>query len=77
MGWHVQYSTNLQRCLLAQFRNPTDSAMRLLLSLWVGLLAGMRPLPATEAAQPVQAALNANTFLRHSQGRAPRNEKFT
>ena len=40
-GWPMQYLVNLQRCLLAQLRNPTDSAMRLLISMWVGLLAGV------------------------------------
>ena len=39
-SWWTQYWWLLKRSLLAQLRNPTDVTSRLLLSCWIGLLAG-------------------------------------
>ena len=39
-SWRVQFTVNLQRCMLAQLRNPCDAAMRLIVSMWVGLIIG-------------------------------------
>ena len=39
-SWGTQYGVLLKRSLLAQLRNPTDTTARLLLSAWVGVLAG-------------------------------------
>ena len=39
-SWGTQYGVLLKRSLLAQLRNPTDTTARLLLSIWVGMLAG-------------------------------------
>ena len=39
-SWRVQYTVNLQRCMLAQLRNPCDAAMRLIVCMWVGLVIG-------------------------------------
>ena len=39
-SWCTQFQVLLQRSLLAQLRNPTDVSARLLLSCWVGLVAG-------------------------------------
>ncbi len=39
-SWWTQYWWLLKRSLVAQLRNPTDVTSRLLLSCWIGLLAG-------------------------------------
>lgn len=39
-SWETQFNVLLKRSLLAQLRNPTDTTSRLLLSVWVGMLAG-------------------------------------
>ena len=54
VGWARQYRVNLQRCFIAQIRNPTDACMRLLISTWVGLFAG--------AALDLIAALDPGTL---------------
>ena len=38
--WHRQFWVLLRRAFLAQIRNPTDTASRLLLATWIGLLTG-------------------------------------
>ena len=48
VGWPRQFKVNLQRCFLAQIRNPTDACMRLLISTWVGLFAGESSLIADQ-----------------------------
>ena len=42
-SWGTQFWWLLKRSLVAQLRNPTDVTSRLLLSCWIGLLAGARP----------------------------------
>ena len=39
-SWWTQFWWLLKRSLIAQLRNPTDVTSRLLLSCWIGLLAG-------------------------------------
>ena len=39
-SWGAQFSVLFRRSVLAQLRNPTDATSRLLLSCWVGILAG-------------------------------------
>ncbi|CAL5218719.1 g432 [Coccomyxa viridis] len=41
VSWWTQYWWLLKRSLVAQLRNPTDVTSRLLLSCWIGLLAGL------------------------------------
>jgi ABC-type multidrug transport system ATPase subunit len=38
--WHKQFRVLLHRAFLSQIRNPTDTASRLLLATWIGLLTG-------------------------------------
>ena len=38
--WWTQFAWLLRRSLVSQLRNPTDVTSRLLLSAWIGLLAG-------------------------------------
>lgn len=38
--WHKQFVVLLRRAFLTQTRNPTDTASRLLLATWIGLLTG-------------------------------------
>ncbi|KAK9802008.1 hypothetical protein WJX73_010401 [Symbiochloris irregularis] len=40
-NWFTQVGVLFKRSLLAQMRNPTDASSRLLLSVWVGILAGL------------------------------------
>ncbi|CAK0773849.1 hypothetical protein CVIRNUC_004108 [Coccomyxa viridis] len=40
VGWWTQFAWLLRRSLVSQLRNPTDVTSRLLLSAWIGLLAG-------------------------------------
>ena len=40
-SWWRQFMTLLWRSLLNQLRNPTDTSSRLLMSTWVGTLAGL------------------------------------
>jgi hypothetical protein len=40
-GWLTQFQVLLHRAFVAQLRNPTDVTSRLLLSVWVGILAGV------------------------------------
>ena len=42
-SWGTQFWWLLKRSLVAQLRNPTDITSRLLLSCWIGLLAGAHP----------------------------------
>jgi hypothetical protein len=42
-SWGTQFWWLLQRSLVTQLRNPTDVTSRLLLSCWIGLLAGAGP----------------------------------
>ncbi len=44
-SWLTQFRVLLNRAMLAQLRNPTDTTSRLFLSTWVGCLAGARPPP--------------------------------
>jgi hypothetical protein len=39
-SWQRQITILLRRCLLEQLRNPFDTALRLLLSCWIGILTG-------------------------------------
>lgn len=39
-SWWTQFRVLLKRALLGQLRNPTDASCRLLMSCWVGTLAG-------------------------------------
>ncbi len=43
-SWWTQFWWLLKRSLIAQLRNPTDVTSRLLLSCWIGLLAGSHPI---------------------------------
>ena len=40
VSWWRQFVILLTRCSLAQIRNPTDAAARLLVATWIGLLTG-------------------------------------
>ena len=40
VSWQKQFWVLLHRAFLAQIRNPTDTASRLLLATWIGLLTG-------------------------------------
>ena len=42
-SWGMQFCVLLRRALRAQLRNPTDVTARLLLSCWVGMVAGAPP----------------------------------
>ncbi len=42
VAWHKQFGVLLRRAFLTQMRNPTDTASRLLLATWIGLLTGRK-----------------------------------
>jgi hypothetical protein len=44
-SWATQFRVLFRRALRAQLRNPTDVTARLLLSCWVGMVAGAPPRP--------------------------------
>ena len=39
-SWARQFQVLLKRSIVSQLRNPTDTACRLLLASWIGLVAG-------------------------------------
>ncbi len=69
-SWGTQYAVLLKRSLLAQLRNPTDTTARLLLSTWVGMLAGAPSLsnPDYKAGQTfdIHACAHAVDDIIHS-----------
>jgi len=48
-SWATQFRVLFRRALRAQLRNPTDVTARLLLSCWVGMVAGAPPRPRAPA----------------------------
>lgn len=42
VSWARQFWVLWKRAMLAQLRNPTDTAARLLVATWIGLLTGER-----------------------------------
>ncbi|KAK9834135.1 hypothetical protein WJX81_001128 [Elliptochloris bilobata] len=62
-SWCMQFRVLLRRALLAQLRNPTDVTARLLLSCYVGLLAGLTFFDLGEAPQDTFQRLSALFFI--------------
>ncbi len=60
-SWWTRFWWLLKRSLVAQLRNPTDVTSRLLLSCWIGLLAGTRSCSRTTPASLAGTPLS----LRH------------
>ena len=59
-SWWTQLWWLLKRSLVAQLRNPTDVTSRLLLSCWIGLLAGIYPCPFVYLSPPLWAVTYAH-----------------
>ena len=68
-SWCMQFRVLLRRALVAQLRNPTDVTARLLLSTYVGLLAGTlahcRKNPHTMSTAQCKTSLCAAAWHRH------------